>query len=91
MMGRLQPEFNAGGKGRLMNNPDGAESKDQAAAPERPRRTLSAAAKRALAEAESRRKSAAETEPMPVEIGGRGGREPVRYGDWEIKGRAIDF
>lgn len=29
-------------------------------------------------------------EPMP-ESGGRGGHEPTRYGDWEIKGIAVDF
>lgn len=27
----------------------------------------------------------------PVEIGGRGGLEPTRYGDWEKNGRCIDF
>ena len=27
----------------------------------------------------------------PVEIGGRGGLDPVRYGDWEKDGRCIDF
>jgi len=26
-----------------------------------------------------------------VEIGGRGGLDPVRYGDWEKNGRCIDF
>jgi len=25
------------------------------------------------------------------EIGGRKGPEPTRYGDWEVKGRCIDF
>ena len=25
------------------------------------------------------------------EIGGRQGLEPTRYGDWELKGRCIDF
>ena len=25
----------------------------------------------------------------PREIGGRGGLEPVRYGDWEVKGLAV--
>ena len=50
---------------------------------------LPAAAKRALAEAEVRRKL---TKPdLPVELGGRIGPEPVRYGDWEKKGLAIDF
>ncbi|MSO55107.1 MAG: DUF1674 domain-containing protein [Rhodospirillales bacterium] len=27
----------------------------------------------------------------PVEIGGPKGLEPTRYGDWERKGRCIDF
>ncbi|HWS77805.1 MAG TPA: DUF1674 domain-containing protein [Thermomonas sp.] len=30
------------------------------------------------------------TEPV-VEIGGRDGPEPTRYGDWEKNGRCIDF
>ena len=29
--------------------------------------------------------------PMPVEIGGRDGPEPTRFGDWEKNGRCIDF
>ena len=29
--------------------------------------------------------------PAPVEIGGRDGPEPTRYGDWEKNGRCIDF
>jgi hypothetical protein len=28
---------------------------------------------------------------LPEEIGGRGGLEPTRYGDWEKNGRCIDF
>lgn len=62
--------------------------------PETPEQTadLPAAAKRALAEAEERRKkAAAEAEPLPTELGGRDGPEPVRYGDWEKKGIAVDF
>jgi hypothetical protein len=27
----------------------------------------------------------------PREIGGRGGPEPTRFGDWEKSGRCIDF
>ena len=27
----------------------------------------------------------------PTEIGGRGGLDPTRYGDWEKAGRCIDF
>ncbi|MGN7838127.1 DUF1674 domain-containing protein [Stenotrophomonas sp. 22385] len=33
----------------------------------------------------------ADTPEVPVEIGGRGGLDPVRYGDWEKNGRCIDF
>lgn len=47
-------------------------------------------AQRALAEAEERRKNA-DTLDLPKELGGRKGPEPVRYGDWEKKGLAIDF
>lgn len=54
------------------------------------RDNLPEAAKRALAEAEERRKKAKELE-LPTELGGRDGPEPVRYGDWEKKGIAIDF
>ena len=28
---------------------------------------------------------------LPIEIGGRKGPEPTRYGDWEKNGRCIDF
>ncbi|WVT73155.1 DUF1674 domain-containing protein [Sinorhizobium chiapasense] len=59
-------------------------------APDRPRRPLPPAAIRALKEAEERRRAEIKTE-LPPEIGGRGGEDPARYGDWEIKGRAIDF
>ena len=45
---------------------------------------------RALAEAEERRNNA-KTKVLPKELGGRDGPEPVRYGDWECKGIAIDF
>lgn len=51
---------------------------------------LPPAAQRALAEAEARRK-AAKALDLPPELGGRKGPEPVRYGDWENKGIAIDF
>jgi len=45
---------------------------------------------RALAEAEERRQAAKALELAP-ELGGRKGPEPVRFGDWEKKGLAIDF
>ena len=52
---------------------------------------LPPAAQRALAEAEERRRLAALEKPLPKELGGRDGPEPVRYGDWEKGGLAIDF
>ncbi len=55
------------------------------------RDALPPAALRALAEAEERRKAAEAREPLPRELGGRDGPEPVRYGDWEKKGLAVDF
>ncbi len=51
---------------------------------------LPPAAQRALAEAEERRQKTKSME-MPKELGGRNGPEPVRYGDWEKKGIAVDF
>ncbi len=55
-----------------------------------PGATLTPAARRALAEAAARRK-AAKPADAPAETGGPGGLEPTRYGDWERKGRAVDF
>lgn len=52
--------------------------------------TIPAAAKRALAEAEARR-AVAKAIDLPRELGGRDGPEPVRYGDWEKNGIAVDF
>ncbi len=52
------------------------------------RAALPEVARRALAEAEARRRPPAD---LPSELGGRDGPEPVRYGDWERKGIAIDF
>ena len=70
----------------------GPEADDQPA--KQPKKHLSPAAQRALAEAEARRKKA-EAEAAKAEaereVGGRGGKDPARYGDWEINGRAIDF
>jgi hypothetical protein len=54
-------------------------------------RNLPPAALRALAEAEERRRNAAASAPVPKEINGREGPEPIRFGDWEVKGIASDF
>lgn len=57
-----------------------------------PGQALTPAARRALAEAQARRREIeARVAAMPKEIGGRDGPEPVRYGDWERKGLASDF
>lgn len=73
------------------NDESGAAGPPDAAG-EGPRKALPAPARRALAEAEARRAQYVGREAaMPREIGGRGGPEPVRYGDWEVKGIASDF
>ncbi|MBK5946648.1 DUF1674 domain-containing protein [Rhodobacter veldkampii DSM 11550] len=54
-------------------------------------RVLTPAAQRALAEAEARRQAAAAAAALPPELGGRDGPEPVRFGDWERRGIAVDF
>ncbi len=64
---------------------DMRQENQPAASPARP---LSEPARRALEEAEARRKA---RKDAPRELGGRGGLDPVRYGDWEIKGVACDF
>jgi hypothetical protein len=37
------------------------------------------------------RSAQAQADKRPVEIGGRAGPEPTRFGDWEKNGRCIDF
>lgn len=69
------------------------KSRDASAAPRTsPPEAMPPEALRALAEAEERRARAArETPPAARELGGRGGLDPARYGDWESKGIASDF
>jgi hypothetical protein len=55
-----------------------------------PGKRLTPAARRALEEAAARR-AAEKPDPAPEEIGGAPGPDPSRFGDWERKGRAIDF
>jgi len=57
---------------------------------DQPAKDLPPAALRALAEAEERRRNAQKPD-LPKELGGRDGPEPVRFGDWEKKGIAVDF
>jgi hypothetical protein len=70
------------------------EGKFEEAKPLTAGKTLSPAARRALAEAADRRKAQAEREAALAEapeVNGRGGKDPVRYNDWEIKGLTSDF
>lgn len=67
-------------------DPPAADAPSESGAP------LSPAARRALDEAEERRRQAAAAEASrPTEVGGREGPDPARYGDWEKNGIASDF
>jgi hypothetical protein len=76
-----------------MRKEQGPEDKATAAAmPSSAKPELAPAAQRALAEAEERRRLGLITRPaLPKEVDGRGGLEPIRYGDWEVKGIVSDF
>ena len=68
--------------------PDG-ETKEAAV-----QRRIREAGERARAEAELRRKivdAEGGTKRRPKEVDGRDGPDPVRHGDWEVKGVATDF
>ncbi len=74
--------------------PDDTEPKGaRCAAPnEGASKPMSPAAARALAEAAARRAERERQErERPEELQGRGGLDPVRYGDWEVNGIASDF
>jgi hypothetical protein len=69
-----------------------AGTPEPVAAEARPTNPLTPAAQRALAEAAARRADIdSKTTGRPAEFNGRGGLEPARYGDWEVKGIASDF
>ena len=59
--------------------------------PDAKQAAVKAAAERAKAEAEARRKADAERAKKERELGGPEGPEPTRYGDWEKKGICYDF
>lgn len=71
---------------------DHTQAPEAAETPDKP--PLSPAAERALAEARAR-KGAIDAREAALkgtrELAGRGGLDPVRYDDWEIKGIASDF
>ena len=66
----------------LANSPD---MQDDSNTPPPPSATETGAGAAAHAPA------AHEPPPTPREIGGPAGPEPTRFGDWERKGRCIDF
>lgn len=71
---------------------DQKETVPEPAAEPAPPKVLTPAAQRALAEAAERRKLIdAATAARPKEVDGRGGLDPARFGDWEVKGIASDF
>jgi hypothetical protein len=82
-----EPQLEATRKGEANQETEASQTVQD----EAPKKVLTPAAQRALAEAEERRRLAAEAAARPKEINGRGGPDPVRYGDWEIKGIACDF
>jgi hypothetical protein len=76
--------------GELSPTNSGTDAEPEASG-EAPRK-LSPAAERALAEAKARRAEIDRVaKERPKEFNGRRGLEPVRYGDWEVKGIASDF
>ncbi len=82
MMVKRSPGFNDAGADMTED-----DIKDEAAG-----KPLAPAARRALEEAGMRRQAYLDAEAgRPKELGGRGGKEPIRYGDWEVKGLASDF
>jgi len=71
-----------------------SDNRDEITPAGKQKRELPLAAKRALHEADTRRKAAKKAlsdQPAQKETGGREGPEPVRFGDWEVKGIASDF
>jgi len=72
--------------------PDKPTAGEAAQEPASGKAPLSPAAERALAEAAERRAARERAAASPAkEVGGRGGLDPTRYGDWEKDGLASDF
>ena len=75
-----------------MPDPSAGSADPLAPADAAPEKSLPPAAQRALAEAAARRAARdAAARDQPKELRGRGGLDPVRYGDWEKDGLASDF
>jgi hypothetical protein len=79
-----------GGRQRTLMKAMAKQDPGPKAAPAASKKPLSPEAQRALAEAEARRQAAGAPKEA-AELRGRGGLDPVRYGDWEVKGIASDF
>jgi hypothetical protein len=79
-----------GGRQRTFDEDMAKQDPGPNAVPAAPKKPLSPEAQRALAEAEARRQAAGAPKEA-AELRGRGGLDPVRYGDWEVKGIASDF
>lgn len=76
----------------MSDDPEQTAAQPQTAPPTALEKPLTPAAQRALAEAAARRAEIdRKTVERPKEVRGRGGLEPARYGDWEVKGIASDF
>jgi len=75
------------GGGGMTNEPSASSRTGKTS----PRKLLSPAARRALAEAEARRAAQTDASAPPKEAQGPKGPEPTRFGDWERGGIASDF
>ena len=76
----------------MTGDPSSSKSAATDAVPGTGKRPLSPTAERALAEAAARRTARERNGADPSnEVGGRGGLEPTRYGDWEVNGLISDF
>jgi hypothetical protein len=92
MVGKGSRDFNPRRAYTMSENETNASGETPGPASDAELRMLTPAARRALEEAEARRRTYLAREAMlSKEFGGRGGKEPGRYGDWEIKGLTSDF
>lgn len=83
----------AGGVGRSNESAEAAAGASETAeSTDHTPHNVTPEARRALAEAEERRRQQYQNETGRArEVGGRDGPDPVRYGDWEKGGIASDF
>ena len=77
--------------GRTTGRPDTTAARARDEHPAQGRDERLAQAKKAAREEADRRRERSVAPERPKELDGRGGEEPTRYGDWEVKGLASDF